>query len=1037
MKKIVYLILMYFFATLNIASYAQESGKITITGQLMDEQGGELIGVSIFVKGNTRLGTSSDSDGRFRLANIPKGSTIVFSFIGFETYELLANESKEKMKVVLKDKVSDFEEVQIVSLGTQRKITTTGAISTINVKDLQVPATSLSNMLGGRVPGIIAVQRSGQPGSNFSEFWVRGISTFGASASALILIDGVEGNLDNIDPSDIESFSVLKDASATAVYGMRGANGVVVVTTKRGKAGNLKLNFKANSTYTKSARMPQYVEAFDYATLANEARLGRGQAAIYSPVELELFKNNLDPDLYPNTNWRDIILKDDTRYTQYNLNISGGGTGARYYMSLGYLNQEGIFNQDKNVNLYDVNTNYSKYNFRANVDVDLTKTTKLALNLDDAIGLQNSPAYATDNSFLWETQANVTPVSIPLRYSNGQLAGYGIGGTTPSPYYLLNYTGFRKTNTNTVNAKLSLDQDLNSLVQGLTARGLFSWTYFGSNTASHPKMGVESFQASAISGRGNDGKLITTRTIMASDAGYGQSSLITRQMYMEGQVNYARSFNAVHNVTGLVHVYRQEDITSDLNAYDSPYMSIIPLRTQAISGRVTYSYKDTYLLEGNAGYSGSENFKPGEQYGFFPALSAGWIPTQYTWVKEHLKFLDYFKIRGSWGKVGNAKITNPSNNNKLVRFPYQTIFTAGGNDWGNTLVENKVGTSGLKWQTSTKYDLGLDVKFLKNKFDLTVDGFLTEADDIYQQRVSIPDEVGAAQAPYLNVGSMKSWGMDGNLTYFENLGKDFSLTLKGNFTIARSKVTHWEQSGINFPYQSYADVPLGVQRGLIAMGLFKDAADVANSPIQTFMSNYLPGDIKYKDVNGDGVINTDDIVPLNYSNVPRVIYGFATALTWKKWSFNVFFTGQNQVAYFLGGAGYYPFSGQSTGNVLSIVADQNNRWVPATVSGTTATENPDARFPRLTYGANNNNNQSSTFWMADASFLRLKNVEVAYRLENKLLKRYGIASTTFSLVGDNLKVWDKVKLWDPEQASNNGAVYPLQRMYTLQMFVSF
>ncbi len=1035
MKKIVYLVLMYFFTMFSAALYAQDNGKIIIAGTLMDEQGKELVGVSIFVKGNAKIGASSDSDGRFRLSNVPKGSTIVFTFIGFETFELAANESKEKIKVVLKEKVSDFDEVQIVSMGTQRKITTTGAISTVNVKDLQVPATSLSNMLGGRVPGFIAVQRSGEPGSNFSEFWVRGISTFGASAAALILIDGVEGNMNNIDPSDIEAFSVLKDASATAVYGVRGANGVVVITTKRGKAGALKLNFKVNSTLTKSARMPEYVDSYNYPTLANEARVGRGLNAVYTPVELELFKTGLDPDLYPNTNWRDIILKDNSQYTQYNLNISGGGTAARYYMSLGYLSQDGIFNQDKNVNKYDVNTNYNKYTFRANIDVDLTKTTKLALNLDDAITLSNSPAASTDNLILWQSQADVTPVSIPLRYSNGQLAAFGQNGASPSPYYNLNYRGFRKTNDNTVNAKLSLEQDLKSVTPGLTARGLFSWTYYGTNTATHTKNGADAFIPSPSGGRANDGGLILVRTIAKTDATYGQTSKITRQMYMEAQVNYNRSFNAVHNITGLLHVYRQEDITSDLAAYDQAYQSIIPLRTQALSGRITYSYKDTYLLEANAGYSGSENFKPGEQYGFFPALSAGWIPTQYAWMKENVKFIDYFKIRASWGKVGNAKITNADG--KLVRFPYQTILTTGSNDWGTTITESKVGTSGLKWQTSTKYDLGIDVKFFKSKFDLTVDGFLTQAKDIYQPRVTIPEEVGAAQSPYLNVGSMKSWGADGNLSYFETLGKDVTLNLRGNFTFSRNKVTHWEQTGINYPYQSYTDVPLGVQRGLIALGLFKDKADIANSPVQTFMSNYLPGDIKYKDVNGDGVINTDDIVPLDYSNVPRVIYGFAMALTWKKWTVNVFFTGQNQVAYFLGGSGYYPFSGGATGNVLSIVADQSNRWTPASISGTAATENPNARFPRLSYGANANNNQASTFWMADASFLRLKNAEIAYRWESNFLKHYGISSATFSLVGDNLAVWDKVKLWDPEQASQNGAVYPLQRMYTLQLFVSF
>ncbi|SDL55370.1 TonB-linked outer membrane protein, SusC/RagA family [Pedobacter sp. ok626] len=1031
MKKILYLVLISLFSSYAV-SFAQDNGQISVAGTVMDEKGNELPGVSIMVKGNSKKGTSSNTEGKFRIENLGQNSVLLFSYIGFENLEYTVAGSKDKLKIVLKEKLNSFDEVQVVAYGTQRKVTQTGAISTINVKDLQVPATSLSNMLGGRVPGIIAVTRSGEPGSDFSEFWVRGISTFGASSSALILIDGVEGNLNNVDPSDIESFSILKDASATAVYGVRGANGVVVITTKRGKAGNIKLNFRANSTLSHSARMPEYADASLYAELANEARVVRGLNPVYSPVEMELFKTGLDPDLYPNTNWRDIMLKDYTRYSQYNLNISGGGTNARYYMSLGYLNKEGIFKQDPDANKYDVNTNYKKYNFRANIDVDLTKTTKMALNLDNAITLQNSPAFGTDNRFLWTSQANITPVSTPLRYSNGQLAGFGSGGTSMTPYSLLNYTGFRKTNENNVNAKLSLEQDLKFVTEGLTARGLFSWTYFGNNGSTLVKIGEESFLAS---GRANDGSLVTSRTITSLSANYAQSSLIKRQMYMEGQLNYNRMFNSVHNVTGLLHVYRQEDITSDVDAYSDRYMSIIPLRYQALSGRATYSFKDTYLLEANVGYSGSENFEPGAQYGLFPALSAGWIPTQYDWMKRNAAFIDYLKIRGSWGKVGNAKITN--NDNKLVRFPYQTILNVEGNDWGTTIAESKVGTKGLKWQTSTKYDLGIDAKLFNNKIDFTVDAFLTKADDIYQQRLSIPDEVGAPQAPYLNVGSMKSWGLDGNLSYNQTVTKDLSFTLKGNFTFARNKVTHWEQTGINFPYQSFTNVPFGVQRGLIALGLFKDQADIANSPTQTFTNNYMPGDIKYRDVNGDGVVNTDDIVPLDYSSVPRVIYGFATSVSWKKWSFNVFFTGQDQVSYFLGGSGYYPFQGGATGNILNIVGNQGNRWTPASYSGTTSTENPNARFPRLTYGVNENNNRASTFWTADASFLRLKNAEIAYRWDSTWLKRYGISSATFSLVGDNLAVWDKVKLWDPEQASDNGAVYPLQRMYTLQMFVSF
>ncbi len=1013
------------------ALYAQNT--FTVSGTVMDVNGKEIPAVSVGLKGLTGRGTNTDNDGHFSMQGVQAGAVLIFSHINFNTYELPVQGSKEKIKVVLDQKINSNDEVVVVGRGAQRKITTTGAVTSVDPKDLQLPATSVSNMLGGRVPGIVSVTRSGEPGSDFSEFWVRGISTFGASSAALILIDGVEGNLNNIDPSDIESFAILKDASATAVFGVRGANGVVTITTKRGKAGALKVNFRANTTTTQSARMPEYVDSYNYALLANEARTARGQSAIYSDVELELFKTGLDPDLYPDVKWRDVILKDRSRYDQYNLNISGGGTNARYYMSLGYMNKEGIFKQDFSVNKYDVNTNYKKFNFRANMDVDLTRTTKLSLLMDDAIVKQGAPAFGTENNnYLWASQASIVPVAVPIKYSNGQLAAYGSNGTELTPYYLLNYTGFRKLDANTINAKISLDQDLKFITPGLSARGLFSWTYAGSNTAIHAKLGADVYRQI---GRATDGSLVTVRSITGTAPTYGQAAGVNRGMYMEAQLNYARRFNDVHNFSGLVHYYRQEDITSNVAAYELPYMSIIPLRTQTVSVRATYSYKDIYLLEGNVGYSGSENFKPGEQYGLFPAVSAGWVPTQYEWVRDHLVFLDYFKIRGSVGKVGNSKIIN--SNNLLVRFPYQTILSSGSNSWGQTLTETKVGTENLKWQSSIKYDLGLEMKLFHNSVDLIVDLFKTDARDIYQQRVTLPEEVGAAQSPYLNTGSMRSWGADGTLGITRKIKKDLTVTVRSNFTFSRNKVTHWEQTGINFPYQSYSGVPYGVQRGLIALGLFENNEDIASSARQTFMNNYLPGDIKYKDVNGDGIINTDDVVPLNYSNVPRIVMGFASVVNYKKWSMNVLFTRQSRVSYFLGGAGYYPFSGQSTGNVLSIVADPANRWIPSTMTGKGESENYNARFPRLTYGDNPNNNRSSTFWLADASFWRLQNAEINYRWESGFLKKYGIGAATFSLLGANLAVWDHVKLWDPEQASNNGAAYPLQRTYTLQLYLNF
>ncbi len=993
--------------------------KITLSGIVMDAEGQEIVGANVYTKDRLN-GTVTNVEGQFRLARVTKGDTVFFSFIGFNPYKMVASKPESRLKITLTPDINELEEAVVVGHGTQRKITTTGAITNINASELQVPASSISNMLAGRVPGIIGMTRSGEPGNDYSEFWIRGISTFGANKGALILVDGVEGSLDDIDPIDIESFSVLKDASATAVYGNRGANGVVLVTTKKGVAGKLKINVKANRTLTQSARMPEYLGAVEYAQLANEALTVRGLKPAYSATDIELFRNGLDPDMHPDINWRDVILKDYSWYSQYNLNISGGGTAARYYMSFGYMNKQGVFKQDESANKYDVDVNYHQYNFRANIDANITPTSVLSLNLNDVISSQNIPGYDNNNA-LWEAQANLTPVTVPVRYSNGQLPAYGSSANQISPYVLLNYSGYKNNASNTVNLKVNLEQKLDFITEGLVMNLLYSYSYLSTHATRRYKMPALYY----ASGRQNDGSLLTKEVSAAVDATYSQDAYVERQTYIEGKLSYAKTINDDHRVSGLLLSYWQDGRDSEGTSYDQ----VIPVRYQAMSARATYSYKDTYLLELNAGYSGSMDFKKGEQYGFFPAFSLGWVPTQYEWTKNHVPFFSYFKIRGSWGQVGNGALSE--------RFPYLSLMQYGSNLYGSTITEEKVGVNNLRWEVATKYDVGIDAKFWKNRFDLIIDGFLSYNDNIYQQRNTIPEEVGAAQNPWINAGKMKSWGTDGNLSYTQTFRKDMSLTLRSNFTLARNEVTHWEQTGVNYPYQSYAGVPYGVQRGLIALGLFRDEADIANSPRQTFMSNYLPGDIKYKDVNGDGVIDTDDEVPLDYSNVPQLQYGFAAEYSLKNWTVSVYFTGASKVSYFLGGTGYYPFAGQEEGNILSIVADPANRWIPASYSGTAETENPDARFPRLTYGANANNNRNSTFWLADASFLRLKNAEISYRFNNNWLKRYGISSASLSLIGDNLHVWDRVELWDPEQASSNGAVYPLQRTFTLQLNMLF
>ncbi|MDR2129982.1 MAG: TonB-dependent receptor [Odoribacteraceae bacterium] len=1029
MKKILFLGVMLCLA---VGLHAQD--KIKVAGVVFDETGTELVGVNIAVKGVRGTGTITDADGRFRI-EVPANTTLVFSFIGYKPREVTYTASRERERISLEADVSEIDEVVVTARTTQRKISVVGAITTVDVAQLQVPAVSVSNMLGGRVPGIISVTRSGEPGNNFSEFWIRGISTFGASQSALVLIDGIEGNLNDLDPADIESFTILKDASSTAVYGVRGANGVVVVTTKRGKAGKLNISFKTNVTYSYSPRMPKYANAYEYARLANEAQVVRGNPEIYAPAEVELFRTHLDPDLYPDVSWRDIILKDHVWNNQHHLSVSGGGLNARYYLSLGVLNNEALFKQDKDASTNNTNVNYHKYNFRANIDANLTRTTVLSLNLETVFVTQNAPGDGSSNNALWSAQANMPPVLVPVRYSNGQLPTFGTNADEMSPYVRLNYTGFSQTERYSAKSNLSLRQDLSMLTEGLSAAAMFSLSTNGSHIISR-SMRPDLYYAAPKTGRNLDGSLKTDRRLEKQDLTAAQASASNRTIYYEMTANYNRTFEEEHRVTGLVHYYLEESKNSDWGSSQSGTsrtLSVIPKRYQAVSGRFTYSFRDIYFLEGNLGYTGSENFDKNSRYGLFPSIAGGWIPSQYAAFKEALPFINYFKIRASYGSVGNDRLNN-------VRFPYLTIVGGtGSGTWGGTGIgESQIGAPDLRWETTTKYNLGIDAKFFRDRFDLVLDIFRNRTKNIFQERASIPEEAGITSTPlYTNIGSMQAWGADGTLAYIHRINKDMSFTVRGNFTLSRNKVDYWEQSGINYPYQSYTGVPYGVMRGLVALGLFANEDDVKSSPKQTFTTNVMPGDIKYKDVNGDSKIDADDVVPLSYSNTPRVQYGFAAEFNYKNFSASAFVEGIGEVQYFYGGTGYYPFAWESRGNILQIVADPKNRWTPASYSGTVETENPNARFPRLYYGNNANNNRNSTFWLVNGRYVRLKNVELAYRLPAHWIHRVGLESASISFVGDNLAVWDKVKLWDPGQASSNGGVYPLQRLYTVQLYLTF
>lgn len=1031
-------LLSFILLFVSLTSLAQNKPQYDIKGTVLDENNEPLIGATVYLK-NTTTGSMTDMDGVFRI-KATLGSTIVFSYVGYENTEHFVQKGESNLKIVLKPN-SMLDEVIITGLGSQqRKVTSVGAVSTISPTELQIPGSSMSSIIGGRIAGIINMQTSGEPGKNLSEFWIRGIGTFGASSSALVLIDGLEGDLNAIDPADIESFSVLKDASATAVYGVRGANGVVLVTTKRGEEGKLKITARANVTLSKLNKLPEYVGAYEYASLVNEALVGRGNPERYSRRDMDVIKYGLDPDLFPDVNWQKEVLNDVGVQQTYYLSGQGGGDIARYFISLSMSNEQSAYKMDKN-SRYNSGVGYNTYGFRTNLDIKLTSTTKMYFGTNGYLTNQKQPGMA-NTDYIWQAQSQLTPLLVPTRYSTGELPAYGVDNQY-SPYVMLNHTGNSLSQTYTSSITLALTQNLDFLLKGLRLRVQGAYdnkSYFNERRYVLPEM----YWAS---GRDVNGNLQLARRVEKVNASYSHGQRQYRKYHFESTLNYEKKFNDIHRFSALVYYYMSDSKdTNDIGSSSgvNTSMSAIPKRYQGISSRLTYGYNDTYMLDVNFGYTGSENFEPGRQFGFFPSVAAGWVPTQYEWVKENFKWLEFLKVRASYGKVGSDRITSR-------RFPYLTIINENaGIGWATGMpgiIESSIGADNLMWEKSSKADIGIDVTLFDQKLSFTVDWFEDKRDGIFQQRQSIPGYAGLLAMPYGNVGKMRSWGSDGNITFRHSINKDWNFTVRGNFTYSRNEVENWEQSPQKYDYLSYNGYTNGTIRGYSALGLFKDEQDVASSPRQEFGGKVLPGDIKYKDVNGDGVVNTDDQIPLSDPTYPRLMYGFGGEIKYKNLSLGVLFKGTgNTTFYHVGqngnGMGYVPFHGGETGNVLRIAADPANRWIPmdyALAHGIdpSLAENPNARFPRLDFGYNPNNAQLSTFWKGNSRYLRLQEITLNYRLRDTFLKKIGVSSVDIQFTGSNLFVWDSVKLWDPEQANKNGQAYPIPARYTLQLYLNF
>ena len=1003
--------------------------KYTVSGIVTDNLGDPLPGTTIYVKNAPGVGTSSDIDGKYSI-KVDANQILVFQAIGMESVEKLIIKNEHNLKIVLKEDNTKLEEVVVTGMTSQKKVSVVGAISTIDVAQLSTPGTSLNNMIGGRLPGVITMQTSGEPGQNISNFWIRGISTFGANSGALVLIDGIEGKLEDIDPDDVKSFSILKDASATAVYGARGANGVVLVTTKRGESGKLKITGRATLKISHIKRLPEYLGAYDYAVLANEARAMSGENDLYSRLELDLIKYGLDQDLYPDVNWIDEIMNRNSIQQNYYVSAQGGGDIAQYYLSFGLQDEGSAYKQSENQ--FKKPLSYKKLTYRSNIDMNLTKTTKVYFGLDGHITNYVSPGGQNTNT-VWNAVRSLSPAMLPVQYSDGTLPTYGKNDLA-SPYAMLNYTGYTRQETQRNMITLKLEQEFKGVLEGLKAsvQGMCeNITWFNEGRYLWPNL----YRAT---GRTSDGKLIKALRTREQTMSYREGIDRFRKYYMEAKADWNRTFG-LHSV-GAFMLYYMEDYHSTKWETHSLGINNIPQRRQNLSGRISYGYNNCYFIDANFGYTGSAQFEKGKRYGFFPSIAAGWVPTAYKWFTETMPWFSFLKFRGSYGQVGNDQITS-------TRFPYLTLINNhastywGYNDAGIT--ETTQGADNLQWEVAKKWNFGIDAKFFNDKLSVTVDFFKDTRDHIFQQRVTLPQYAGVVTVPMSNVGKMHSSGSDGNIEFFHEINKDMNFTVRANYTFSQNFVDYFEENKLPYDYQSVSGKPYNILRGYIAEGLFSSKEEINTSADQSGFGKIRPGDIKYRDVNGDGIINEDDKVPLSYSNqLPRVMYGFGADFHWKDLTFAFLFKGSAKIDYYRSGingngAGWIPFYNGELGNVLKMVNNPKNRWTPAWYSGTTATENPNAEFPRLSYGKNTNNEQLSTFWKRNGSFLRLQEISLKYNLKTPWIKKAGLSSIDLEFVANNLFTIDKVKYFDPEQASSNGAAYPIPATYTFQIYLKF
>lgn len=1041
----------------NVSSLNSAQQKtVTIKGLVTDPDGNPLIGVSVMQSG-TSNGAITDIDGRYSI-KAPVGSKLVYSYVGFVTDEKIIKAGMTTINIRLLESSESLEEVVVVGFGQQKKESMVASVNSIGTTELKSPSRSLTNSLAGQISGVIAVQRSGEPGHDDSDFYIRGMNSFQSNVpnTPLVLVDGVPRAMKDIEPDEIETLTVLKDASATAVYGAEGANGVVLITSKRGVAQKPRLSVRLENGFISPTCLPETLGSYDWATMYNEAAWNdAGNPSLdnyvypYSTEVLNHYLTGDDPDMYPDADFLGMLNKHTTNQ-RVTLNLRGGAERVRYFVSGSYYHESGIFDSQSEKK-YDANIGYSRYNIRSNIDMDLTKTTKLSVDISGQYASRQQPGGSTDRIFrdLFRYAPNV----FPLIYSDGTLSEHpdfnnydGEAGIN-NPYNLLNNHGYSKTWSAAIQSGIVLDQKLDFITKGLSIR------LKGSFDADFNATSKRVFDATTYIMKENENGERTYEKKYAGEDRLKQISAngtaATKKIYIEASVNYMRTFAGKHDVTAML-LYNQKETQSG----STP----LAYRKQGVVGRASYAYDKRYSIETSFGMTGSENFAKNHRWGIFPSVGGAWFVSHEKFFEPLLDVVNKLKLRASIGLTGYDKTA--------TRFPYRGTISTGGAGYnfgfvpgygnatsgggeshgsGAGVFEGLFEAPYLSWEVETKRNIGIDLGFLRGQVDLSVDYFKNSRKDILMARKTVSGTPGFRQMPWQNFGKMENQGFDGNITVKQNINK-LMLTFRGNVTYAHNKVLEYDEVNPAYDYQRYTGNILNKPLLYIADGLYTpDDFDITTNADGS--SNYTlkeglakpssivrPGDIKYRDLNGDKEINNYDRTYNHefYSPTPEWVYGFGLNAEFKGFYASCFFQGSANTAVNLNAvpSSFNPNQSIVSGPIRRQVL--TDHWNPA------EPYNQSVLWPRLHSSVFSHNNELSTWWYRKGDYLRLKNVEFGYHFDKKMLRKAKIQSARLYVQGSNLCVWDNIKMWDPELGNaNSGAKYPLNRTWMVGVELGF